>query len=104
MLARIRIGMKRDFSVADCKIVSHSVLILVPAGGGSPVSNFLLLLLCRVKCCPEQDRGLEALSGALSRQKEIGLAIGDEVEYQNGERSLTCLLSPPVVKVALVCT
>ncbi|XP_065180835.1 syntaxin-8-like [Sycon ciliatum] len=31
----------------------------------------------------EQDRGLEALSGALSRQKQIGLAIGDEVEYQN---------------------
>lgn len=49
-------------------------------------------LLC--VCLLEQDRGLEALSHALGRQKEIGLAIGDEVEYQNGEfrtSSLLCL-------------
>lgn len=32
----------------------------------------------------EQDRGLEALSQALRRQKQMGKAIGDEVDYQTG--------------------
>ena len=33
----------------------------------------------------EQDRGLEALSNALRRQKKMGQQIGEEVEYQTGE-------------------
>ncbi|XP_065898402.1 syntaxin-8-like [Dysidea avara] len=32
----------------------------------------------------EQDRGLEALSNALRRQKKMGQQIGEEVEYQTG--------------------
>lgn len=32
----------------------------------------------------EQDRGLEALSQVLRRQKQMGKAIGDEVDYQTG--------------------
>jgi syntaxin 8 len=31
----------------------------------------------------EQDRGLEALSQVISRQKLIATVIGDEVDYQN---------------------
>ena len=33
----------------------------------------------------EQDRGLDQLSLALRRQREVGLAIQDEVEDQNGK-------------------
>jgi hypothetical protein len=33
----------------------------------------------------EQDRGLEALSGAIQRQKLIGHVISDEVDEQNGK-------------------
>ena len=38
---------------------------------------------------PEQDRGLEALSNALRRQKKMGQQIGEEVEYQTGEVSFS---------------
>ena len=42
----------------------------------------------------EQDQGLEALSHVLSRQKQMALDIGDEVETQNGkltsDSSLQC--------------
>jgi len=31
----------------------------------------------------EQDRGLEALSQVISRQKQIATVIGEEVDYQN---------------------
>jgi len=45
----------------------------------------LSLALCRKNVFySEQDRGLEALSQALRRQKEMGKAIGSEVEYQTG--------------------
>ena len=35
--------------------------------------------------CSEQDEGLEALSSVLSRQKQMALDIGNEVDGQNGE-------------------
>ena len=45
-----------------------------------------LLITGNMYCCsPEQDRGLEALSHALRRQKDMGKAIGNEVDYQTGE-------------------
>jgi len=33
----------------------------------------------------EQDKGLEELCKVITRQKEIGLAISNEVSDQNGE-------------------
>lgn len=34
----------------------------------------------------EQDEGLEALSQALRRQKQMGIAIGQEADSQIGEQ------------------
>lgn len=41
----------------------------------------------RVSChsVSEQDRGLDALSRIVGRQKEIAIHIGNEVESQNGQ-------------------
>lgn len=33
----------------------------------------------------EQDQGLDALSSVLSRQKQMAVDIGDEVDSQNGK-------------------
>lgn len=33
----------------------------------------------------EQDRGLEALSSVITRQKNLAQVIGNEVDYQNGK-------------------
>lgn len=38
-------------------------------------------------CFLEQDRGLEALSKVIGRQKQIALDIGNEVEEQNGNHN-----------------
>ena len=35
---------------------------------------------------PEQDLGLDALSKALRRQQEVGLAIQEEVTEHNGKK------------------
>ena len=55
------------------------------------------MVVCRLQCVcvimgsvvcfviPEQDRGLDQLSQALRRQREVGLAIQDEVVEQNGK-------------------
>lgn len=37
--------------------------------------------------CTEQDAGLDALSSILSRQKQMGQEIGNELEEQNGKDS-----------------
>jgi hypothetical protein len=38
-----------------------------------------------IVCFPsEQDRGLEALSHVITRQKNLAQVIGNEVDYQNG--------------------
>ncbi len=36
------------------------------------------------RCCVEQDHALDRISQSLQRQKHIGLAIGDELDEQNG--------------------
>lgn len=36
----------------------------------------------------DQNQGLEALSKIISRQRDLALQIGDEVEIQNGEISV----------------
>ena len=38
----------------------------------------------------EQDRGLDALSEAIQRQKLIGHVISDEVDTQNGKNFNQC--------------
>lgn len=38
--------------------------------------------------CAEQDAGLEALSSVLSRQKQMGQEIGNELEEQNGKNNI----------------
>ena len=35
----------------------------------------------------DQDKGLDELSKVIQRQKMMGHAIGDEVDYQNGKHS-----------------
>lgn len=42
----------------------------------------------------EQDRGLDQLSLALRRQREVGLAIQEEVEEQNGKDNPSLLRNP----------
>lgn len=42
---------------------------------------FVILLFCTYT---EQDSGLDALSHVLSRQKQMALDIGNEVDYQDG--------------------
>ena len=48
--------------------------------------------ICKCTLCVyiiEQDRGLDQLSLALRRQREVGLAIQDDVEEQNGQSQNT---------------
>lgn len=40
-------------------------------------------MIVGVVVCTEQDRGLEALSHVITRQKTLAQAIGTEVDYQN---------------------
>lgn len=41
----------------------------------------------QTKILENQDEGLEALSKVISRQKNLALRIGDEVDDQNGKNS-----------------
>lgn len=38
-----------------------------------------------VSCSLAQDSGLDALASVLSRQKQMGQEIGNELDEQNGE-------------------
>lgn len=43
----------------------------------------ILIVNLNCLCCSEQDRGLEALSEVITRQKNLAQTIGNEVTYQN---------------------
>lgn len=40
---------------------------------------------CGFVCLPEQDAGLDALASIISRQKQMGQEIGNELDEQNGK-------------------
>lgn len=39
----------------------------------------------------DQEQGLDRLSKVISRQKDIAVTIGNEVDFQNGKLNCKCL-------------
>ena len=67
----------------DCNFGNLSVLDLQFAGVNE------LTVICFVSLVfVEQDKGLEALSGIIQRQKLMGQAISEEVDVHNGSYNI----------------